>query len=120
MTFAEMTNIPTPSYLMPGNMISFSIITDNGWDDEYEGIGMITSIDHDYCAEEFLEIEWSNVRYCMKIQCNDGKVRNASLYYTRVDHQSSPAAVQFEDGLYEPDDNLDGGSTLIIHEVFDC
>lgn len=120
MTYSEMTHIPTPSYLMPGNMISFSINSPDGWDEDYDGIGMIISIEHDYCAEECEEIDWSNIRYCTKIQCGDGMVRNASLYYTRVDHQTSPVAVQFEDGLYEPDDNLDGGSTLIIHEVFDC
>ena len=120
MTYSEMKGIPTPSYLMPGNMIQFSIRALDEFDEEFDGIGMITESDHDYYGDENCEFRVEAVRYCLKLQCGDGMVRNTSLYYTRVDNHTSPLAAQFDDGIYEPDEDLNGGPTLIIHEVFEC
>lgn len=122
MTYSEMKGIPTPSYLMAGNLIQFSILDSN--DDPqfmYEGIGLIVNSDHDYYGEEDEEFRVRAVRYCLDIKCDDGMVRSASLYYTRVDHHTSPLAAQFDDGIYEPIEDLTAeAGDLIIHEVFDC
>lgn len=122
MTYSEMNGIPTPSYLMPGNLIRFSLLDPN--DDPqfmYDGIGMIVVSDHDYYGNEDEEFRVSAVRYWFDIKCDDGMVRSGSIYFNPVDHLTSPLTVQFEDGLYEPvEDVHEGGGDLIIHEVFDC
>jgi len=117
MTFAEMTDIPTPTYLIPGNTIQFSIRDDV---EEFDGIGMITEIDFDYPCDDNDELDWNNIRFCPTIKCGDGQIRYTSLFYTRVDHQTSSFAVLFDNELYEPDSVPDGGTTLFIHEVFEC
>lgn len=121
MTYSEMKGIPTPIYLMAGNLISFSILDPNDNPQfMYDGIGMIVNSDHDYYGNEDEEFRVRAVRYCLDIKCDDGKVRYASLYFDQVDHHVSPLAVQFDDGIYEPvQDVYDGGGDLILHEVFD-
>jgi len=122
MTYSEMNGIPTPICLLAGNVIRFSILDQNN-DPQFmfDGIGMITNSDHDYYGEEDEEFRVRAVRYCLEIKCGDGMVRNASIYYEQVDHQTSPLAAQFDDGIYEPIEDLTAeAGDLIIHEVFEC
>lgn len=121
MTYSELTEIPTPTYLIPGNTIQFSIRSWDGDVEEFDGIGMITDIDFDYPGDDGNdELDWNHIRFCPTIRCGDGQIRYTSLFYTRVDHQTSSLAVLFDNELYEPDSDPDGGTTLFIHEIFDC
>ena len=118
MTYSELTtDIPTPTYLVPGNMIDFSWRDELTTDDyDWSGIGMITELHWDQPGLDSDEVDFSNIRWCLTIQCSDGKSRYGSIHYIKVSEQESELAVQFPDGLYEID-YIDEDN-LVINSVF--